>query len=116
MSSAHAEHPVTPVSTYLKVFAALMVLTVTTVGIAEIDLGILNTFVAVTIGVIKASIVAWFFMHLRHSSKITWVVAIAGVVGATVVPCASTEPNPARARIRTRVSRVSFFMRFLQVA
>ena len=85
MSSEHAHHGVTPVSSYLKVFASLMVLTALTIAVAEVNLGILNTFVAVTIGVIKASIVAWFFMHLNHSARITLVCAVAGAIWLVIM-------------------------------
>jgi cytochrome c oxidase subunit 4 len=62
------------VGTYLRVFVALMFL-----WVAFFDLGVVNAFAALTIAIIKASIVALFFMHLRYSGKLTWV-----VVGAAI--------------------------------
>jgi cytochrome c oxidase subunit IV len=60
------------------VFAALLVLTALTTTIAFIDLGRLNVFVALTIAVVKASLVLLYFMHLRYSPRLTLVaVAIA---------------------------------------
>ena len=64
---------------YYRVFATLLVLTLLTVGIAFIDLGgYLNTIVALTIAVGKALLVILFFMHVRDSSRLTWVCVGAG--------------------------------------
>jgi len=65
---------------YFGVFGALMVLTALTVVVANIDLGstLLNTIVALTIAVIKAVLVVLFFMHVRYSSRLTWVFVGAG--------------------------------------
>ena len=68
---------VVPVKSYVAVFLALMALTATTVGVAFIDLGALNTVVALVIAVAKMLLVVLFFMHVRHSSQLTKVVIIA---------------------------------------
>jgi len=78
-------HHISPISTYFKVFLTLMVLTFITVWIAEKDLGILNTFVAITIAVVKGTVVVLWFMHLKYSSKITWVAAGAGFIWLAVM-------------------------------
>ncbi len=49
MSSARAGIHVLPLRTYLAVFGALLALTAVTVTVAFFDLGVLNTFTAVTI-------------------------------------------------------------------
>ncbi len=59
-------HAVTGPKTYGAVLAALLVLTVITVGASYIDFGSMNTVVALVIATLKASLVALFFMHLRH--------------------------------------------------
>ena len=59
--------------------ASLMVLTVITVAAAFVDLGNLNVIVALAIAVVKATLVVLFFMHVKYSSKLTWVVVGAGV-------------------------------------
>jgi cytochrome c oxidase subunit 4 len=65
---------------YYGVFAALLVLTLTTTGVAYVDLGgVWNVAVALTIAFIKALLVALFFMHLRYSSRLTWLFAGAGI-------------------------------------
>lgn len=57
---------IAPAQFYSGIFAALVVLTIVTVGASYIDMGAANTFVAVVIATAKASLVAAFFMHLRH--------------------------------------------------
>jgi len=65
---------------YFVIFGALMVLTIITVVAANIDLGSekLNTVVALAIAVTKALLVILFFMHVRYSSRLTWVVVAGG--------------------------------------
>jgi cytochrome c oxidase subunit 4 len=65
----HAHH-VVPVKTYLIVFSWLMVLLVITLVAAAFDLGAWNVVLAVTIAVVKAALVMWFFMHLGYSTKL----------------------------------------------
>src|SRR5262249_7313031 len=48
------------------IFATLIVLTIITVAVSYVDLGSANTVVAIVVATIKASLVALFFMHLRH--------------------------------------------------
>lgn len=68
-----------PTSTYNAVFAALIVLTVLTVGASFLELGNWHTAVGLVFAVAKASLVALFFMHLLYSTRLTWVVAAAGL-------------------------------------
>ncbi len=72
-----SEH-VLPKSIYYGIFAALLVLTAVTVLVAFLDLGPLNVVVAITIAVIKATLVILYFMHVRYSSRLTWVFVAAG--------------------------------------
>jgi cytochrome c oxidase subunit 4 len=74
--SAH----VVPLKTYYVIFAALLVGTALTVWVAYFDLGPMNTVVAITIAVLKALLVLLYFMHLKYSSRLTWVFAAAGFV------------------------------------
>jgi cytochrome c oxidase subunit 4 len=64
---------------YYRLFAALLVLTGLTVGVAYLDLGLLNTVIALTIATAKALLVVLFFMHVRYSHRLTWVFIGAGV-------------------------------------
>ena len=63
---------------YVGVFLALIVGTVLTVVVAMFDLGPLNNIVMLLVAVAKALLVVLFFMHVRWSSRLTWVVAAAG--------------------------------------
>ena len=72
-----AEH-VTSRKIYFLVFAALMVLTVVTWLVAQVDLGWANDVVALTIAVVKALLVLLFFMHVRYSTRMTILTAAAG--------------------------------------
>jgi cytochrome c oxidase subunit 4 len=65
---------------YYAIFGALLVLTYLTVAVARVDLGRLNTVVALTIAVTKAVLVVLFFMHVRHSSRLTKLVVVGGFV------------------------------------
>jgi cytochrome c oxidase subunit 4 len=50
-----------------------------TVQIAFFDLGRLNTVVALTIAVIKATLVVLFFMHVKYSTRLTWAVVLGSI-------------------------------------
>ena len=64
---------------YYVIFGSLLVLTFLTVAVARIDLGgHLNDVVALTIAVAKALLVVLYFMHVRYSSRLTWVFVAAG--------------------------------------
>ncbi len=70
---------IVPTRVYYTVFLILMACTGLTTWVAFFDLGFFSPVVALTIAVVKASLVALFFMHLRYSSRLTWVVAGAGI-------------------------------------
>jgi cytochrome c oxidase subunit IV len=71
---------VAPVRLYYLIFAALIVGTILTVLVASVDLGPLNNVVMLTVACIKALLVILFFMHVRWSSQLTWVIAGSGFV------------------------------------
>jgi cytochrome c oxidase subunit 4 len=64
---------------YVSVFVALLCLTGATYGLASIDLGPGNIIVALAIAISKAFLVALFFMHLRYSPRLMWVVVGGGL-------------------------------------
>jgi cytochrome c oxidase subunit 4 len=66
-----------PRSTYYAIFLLLMAGTAMTVAIAFVDLGPLNAVAALAIASAKATLVVLYFMHVRYSTRLTWVV-IAG--------------------------------------
>ena len=60
---------------YFLIFGALMAVTAVTVWVANFALpGPLNALVALSIAVLKATLVVLYFMHVRYSSKLIWVV------------------------------------------
>ena len=73
------EHVVVPRSTYFGVYIALVVLTVLTTTVAFFDLGLANPVVALSIAILKATLVVLFFMHLKYGTRLMWVVAGASV-------------------------------------
>jgi cytochrome c oxidase subunit IV len=67
---------VLPKRTYWTIFAALMVLLALTVLVAEINLGrTANIIIALTIAVVKATLVVLYFMHVKFSSRLIWIFA-----------------------------------------
>jgi cytochrome c oxidase subunit 4 len=75
---AETIHHIAPKRLYYTVFGVLLVGTLLTVLAAAFDLGPLNNVVMLTIAVAKASLVVLYFMHVRWSSHLTWVVVMAG--------------------------------------
>jgi cytochrome c oxidase subunit 4 len=78
------EH-ITSVRTYVLVFLALMVLTAITVLVAFQDFGAWNDVVALTIAVIKASLVVLFFMHIYHSTRLSKLVVVSGLLWLVIL-------------------------------
>ncbi len=69
-----SEHIVS-LKVYLTIFLALMVGTGLTVWAGVNDFpDPLNVIIALTIAVIKATLVVLYFMHVRYSSRLIWVV------------------------------------------
>jgi len=64
-----AHHHVMPISLYLKVFGALLVLTVLTVLVSYLDLGPAALGVAMVVACIKAAFVIGYFMHLKYDTR-----------------------------------------------
>jgi cytochrome c oxidase subunit 4 len=70
--------PITPVRTYVNIFVALLVLTVVTYLVATLDLGFLNTPVALAVAILKAALVVVYFMGVRYNTPLTKVVVVSG--------------------------------------
>ena len=86
---------VVPLKVYVFVFASLLVLTGTTVGVAFLDLGAFNNVVAMGIAGLKASLVILYFMHVRYATRLTALVVGSGffflaiMIGLTLVDYAT---------------------------
>ncbi|HEX8137348.1 MAG TPA: cytochrome C oxidase subunit IV family protein [Pyrinomonadaceae bacterium] len=97
---------------YFVIFGALMVGTLLTVWVANKDLDNVlfhgaNTVIALTIAVIKATLVVLYFMHVRYSSRLIWVIVVSGFFWIGIMfaltfsdyatrPPLTTEQPPAR--------------------
>jgi cytochrome c oxidase subunit 4 len=73
------EH-VDSVKTYTVVWLVLLVATVLTTTVAYVDLGAFSVVVALLIAVVKMLLVALFFMHVRHSTRLTKLVVVGGLL------------------------------------
>jgi cytochrome c oxidase subunit 4 len=73
-------HHVDSVKTYALVFLGLIALTIITTAVAFVDLGPFSVVVALVIAVCKMLLVALFFMHLRHSTVLTRLVVLGGLL------------------------------------
>ncbi|HOC16745.1 MAG TPA: cytochrome C oxidase subunit IV family protein [Vicinamibacterales bacterium] len=70
---------VIPRRIYYVIFAVLVVLTLVTTEVAFFDFGLMNPVIALTIAVVKATVVVLYFMHMRYSSRLTMVIGAAGI-------------------------------------
>lgn len=77
--SATGSH-VAPLRLYFAIFFVLLILTGLTVWAATVEMGALNTPVAMAIAMTKALLVALYFMHLRYSPRLTALAVAAGVL------------------------------------
>jgi cytochrome c oxidase subunit 4 len=75
MSSHEAEQHLVPYSLYVKVWAALLVLTGVTVGVSYLDLKHVAIFTAMLIACCKSMLVLLYFMHIRFE-RLTYVFMI----------------------------------------
>lgn len=71
--------------TCLAIYVALLLLTVVTVLVSYVDLGMLNVVVALLIASAKASLVALFFMHLRSEDRLVWGFALVPIVFLAII-------------------------------
>lgn len=70
-----------PIRTNLVIFLILMGLLVLTVVVAlYLDLGVFEIPVALTIAFVKAVLIALYFMHLKFSTRLTWLFAGSGTL------------------------------------
>ena len=67
-------------SLYWKTCAALMALLALTWSIGYVNLALFNVVVALAISIIKALLVALFFMHIKGSSRLLHLAATAGII------------------------------------
>ena len=74
MSTPHIIAP----KTYVLIWAILMLLLLATLGCAMLDLSPFNIALALTIALAKMLLILLYFMHVKFSSRLTWLFAAAG--------------------------------------
>jgi len=68
---------IVPYKTYLFILAALILLTVVSVGVTYIELASLTIFTAILLASIKSILVLTFFMHLKFDNRLLQILVIA---------------------------------------
>ena len=74
-----SEHIVS-VRIYVLILLALLVGTAVTVWAGFVDFpGPLNVIIALTIACIKATLVVLYFMHMRYSQRLVWIIFVSAL-------------------------------------
>jgi cytochrome c oxidase subunit 4 len=76
----HEKHHILSYGKLAAVLGVLLVLTVVTIGVSYLDLGIFNVPVALAIASTKVSLVLLFFMHLKYETKVITISFISTVI------------------------------------
>ncbi|SPE29588.1 Caa(3)-type oxidase, subunit IV [Candidatus Sulfopaludibacter sp. SbA6] len=79
-----SEH-IDSIKTYTVVWLVLLALTAATTAVAYVDLGPFSVVVALVIAFSKMLLVALFFMHVRHSTKLTRLVTVGGLLWLAIL-------------------------------
>ena len=85
-------HPM-PMKILAGVFAALLFLTWLTVSVTWVDLGPLNIWIALFIAVIKAGLVAMYFMHLRYDAPFNGIVLLSALLFVAIFIAATLSDS-----------------------
>lgn len=86
MTNKHDTTPhVTSIGVYLVIYIALMVLLAITVTLDFYLVGTIGLLVAMGIAIVKGLLVVLYFMHLRDSSRLTWVFASAAFLWLAIM-------------------------------
>jgi cytochrome c oxidase subunit IV len=72
-------------TTYVIIYVALLALMAATIVAAYLPLGDFNVPIALAIAFTKTTLVVLFFMHVRYSGRLIWVVAAGGLVWLAIL-------------------------------
>src|SRR5215472_1929077 len=84
---------------YWGIFGALIVLTLATVKVSYYDFGPANIIIALLIATMKASLVAAFFMHLRHDNLFNTIAFLAAFLFLAIFILLTYDDLGYRARV-----------------
>ena len=101
-----SEH-IVPVRVYITSFLALLGGTALTVMAAFYNFpGRLNTVVALTIATVKATLVVLYFMHVRYSVRLVWVIVASALFWMAILFALTFSDYNTRAWDRDRGARL----------
>lgn len=102
-----SEH-IVPVRVYITIFLVLLVGTALTVWAAFMNFPWrFNTIVALTIATVKATFVVLYFMHVRYSSRLIWVIMTAALFWMAILFALTFSDYETRKWDRGRVTGVA---------
>ena len=70
---------------FIGVYLWLWLLLAGTVGAAFLRLGVINIIIALLIAGIQITLIAFYFMQLRRSNHLNWIVAIASLLWLSIM-------------------------------
>ncbi len=79
------QHFVVTNKTFISVWAALVALTVITVLVAQAHKGNTSVLVPLVIATTKASLVLWYFMHLKYEKKLFKLMLLVPIITLLVI-------------------------------
>ena len=77
--SSESSH-IVPYRTFILIWIALLILTGVTIGVAQVDLGALNIWVALSIACCKSALVVSIFMHLKYEQRLFKLALLAALI------------------------------------
>lgn len=78
--NVRSHHHILPLAVYFTIAGILFVLTAVTVAVSYYDFGVFNLFVALTIAVVKGTLVALYFMHLKYDNKLYGTILVISLI------------------------------------
>jgi len=78
-------HVIVPSRLFVTIWIALLVLTAATIGAARLELGAWSMFANLFIASSKASLVLWFFMHLKYEGRLFKLLFLVPVATITLI-------------------------------
>jgi cytochrome c oxidase subunit 4 len=79
------QHHIVRTKTYLAVWIGLLALTALTIKAAALHLGALGMLANLLIASSKASLVLWFFMHLKYEKRLLKVMILVPIATLTII-------------------------------